>query len=115
MKPLAFQNIFGRGFEPSNLERYRSLGFALRPQASDFAGAQHLRFIDFTAGPCLELGQDTHRKAYQGFVPLGMVPYAPGLNLVLQEGAQVQLDTYHERFTSWGPYRLHENYQGGQG
>lgn len=114
METLTIHNIFGHGYNREDLSRFQELGFILRPQGSSFAGAQELRFIDFTAGPCLELIEVTYPEEYLNFVPPGMIPYAPGLNLALAENSPRPLSTYQERFQDWQPYLLHENYEGGR-
>jgi len=55
MATLTVHNIFGHGCSGEDHSRFQELGFILRPQGSSFTGAQELRIIDFTTGPCLEL------------------------------------------------------------
>jgi hypothetical protein len=43
-----------------------------------------------------------------------MVPYSPGISLLLPEDTKITLQNYQERYSSWEPYLLHENYEGGQ-
>ncbi|MDZ7843920.1 MAG: hypothetical protein U5K99_03850 [Anaerolineales bacterium] len=113
METLTIHNIFGHGYNREDLSRFQELGFILRPQGSSFAGAQELRYIDFTAGPCLKLIEVTDPEEYLSFVPPGMIPYEPGLNLALAENSPRPLSDYQERFQDWQPYLLHENYEGG--
>jgi hypothetical protein len=114
MNTLTIHNIFGHGYTQADLNRLQKLGFIIRPQGSSFAGSQELRFIDFRTGPCLELIEVTDPEDYLNFVPPGMLPYQPGLNLALEEGTEQQLAGLAEQFAGWGPYLLHENYEGGQ-
>ncbi len=105
-------NIFGHGFEEHDVARLERLGFAIRPGFQRFAGAQVVRFIDFARGPSLELERVVDAKAYAGFVPEGMVPYCPGVNLVLTSDSPASLEDYARTFSERHPYRLHVNYDG---
>ena len=110
--PLSVNNIYGHGFEGYDLDSLAQAGFQFRPQVSFFAGAQQLRFIDFISCPCLEFIEVTDHEAYLKFVPPGMTPYAPGINLGLTEGSSKSIHDFLEEFSTWEPYLLHENYEG---
>ena len=114
MNPLSLNNIFGHGYEEEHFTAFKQAGFTFRSQNSSFAGAQHLHFIDFQNPPCLELIEVSDHQVYRDFVPPGMEPYAPGLNLRIPEQSQPSIETLRVRFAHWEPYLLHENYQGGQ-
>ena len=92
----------------------QGLGFSCRPQVSTYAGAQTLRFIDFSSCPSLECIEVTDHQAYLDFIPPGMVPYTPGISLALAEESQKSIQDFQSEFEDWGPYLLHENYEGGQ-
>jgi hypothetical protein len=104
-------NVYGHGFDPTEVTRLGRLGFAIRPGTSHYAGAQVMRFIDFERGPSLELGYVTDLRAYADFAPEGMVPYCPGINLLLT-GPGASLDDYARRTPELRPYPLHVNYDG---
>jgi hypothetical protein len=110
--PLSVNNIYGHGYERYDLDCLAQAGFQFRPQISSFVGAQQLRFIDFTTCPCLEFIQVTDHHTYSKFVPPGMTPYAPGINLGLAEGSSKTILEIQEEFFLWEPYLLHENYEG---
>jgi hypothetical protein len=114
MEPLSINNIYGHGFQRESLEYLHRAGFSYREHVSTYAGAQLLHFIDFYSCPCLECIEVTDRQVYLDFVPPGLVPYAPGISLVLAEGAEKTLQDYQEALSDWEPYLLHENYEGGQ-
>ena len=109
---LTINNIYGHGFESYDLDTLAQIGFHYRPKVSYFAGAQTLRFIDFLSCPCLELIEVSDRKAYLDFVPPGMTPYSPGINLGIADNSSKTIQDYQEEFASWEPYLLHENYDG---
>lgn len=71
-----------------------------------------MRFIDFQRGPpleCVELGSAVE---YEAFVPKGMVPYSPGINLVVPPESPKTLEDFAEAFVELRPYHLHVNYDG---
>jgi hypothetical protein len=105
-------NIYGHGFDAAEVSQMERLGFAIRPQVSHYAGSQVMRFIDFERGPPLELIEVASEKEYREFVPKGMVPYSPGINLVLPEGSEKTLADFQEEFEGLRPYHLHVNYDG---
>lgn len=114
MNSLSIQNIFGHGYQQQDLERYQDLGFRFRDQESSFAGSQQLHFINFQHPPCLEFIRVKDHQVYRDFVPPGMEPYAPGVNLCLAEDADLSIETLRIRYAHWEPYLLHENYEGGE-
>lgn len=105
-------NIYGHGFNDQQIEKLRLVGFRFRPQVSRFAGSQVLRFIDFPEGPSLEFIDIEDERDYLEFLPKGMVPYCPGINLVLPESAPPGLKDFQSKLKDWGPYSLHVNYDG---
>jgi hypothetical protein len=105
-------NIYGHGINDQQIERLQSLGFSFRPGVSWYAGSQKLRFIDFIEGPSLELIEVEDEKDYFDFLPVGMVPHCPGINLVLSKNATMGLKDFQDNFEDWGPYSLHVNYDG---
>lgn len=109
---LEISNIYGHGFNEQQVERLGTMGFRIRPQVSRFAGSQVLRFIDFPELPSLEFIHVDDEKDYLTFLPKGMVPYCPGINLVLAESIPTGLEAFKSRFKDWKPYSLHANYDG---
>jgi hypothetical protein len=107
-------NIYGHGFEDRDIEQLQSMGFSIRPRVSWYAGSQKLRFIDFSEGPSLELIEVEDEQDYFDFLPAGMVPYCPGINLVLAEKTTKGLQGFQEEFKDWGPYSFHVNYDGSE-
>lgn len=105
-------NIYGHGFEERDVAELERLGFAIRPGVDHFAGTQVMRFIDFSLGPALELIHVTDAKAYADFVPDGMVPFCPGINLLLTPESGTSLEDYAHTFSAHRPRRLHVNYDG---
>ena len=83
MNTLSLQNIYSHGYQSGDPDPLQELGFNYRPQVSTYAGAQTLRFIDFSSCPCLECIEVTDHQAYLDFIPPGMVPYSPGISLAL--------------------------------
>src|SRR5574340_791416 len=71
-----------------------------------------MRFIDFERGPPLELIDVASEEEYRDFVPRGMAPYSPGINLVLPTGSGRTLADFQEEFAELRPYTLHVNYDG---
>ena len=109
---LQIGNIYGHGFGKAEISTLERAGFALRKQDSHYAGAQVCRFIDFEEGPALELIEVADPKAYLDFVPDGMAPYAPGINLVVPDWAERELDDFERKQDMYHPYRLHVPYDG---
>jgi hypothetical protein len=105
-------NIYGHGFDDQQIEKLGLLGFRFRPQVSRFAGSQVLRFIDFPELPSLEFIEVEDERDYLAFLPKGMVPHCPGINLVLSKGATTGLKGFQDKFKDWEPYSLHVNYDG---
>lgn len=114
MNTLSLQNIYSHGYQGEDLDLLQGLGFSYRQQVSTYAGAQTLNFIDFSSCPCLECIEVTDHQAYLDFIPPGMVPYTPGISLALAEESQKSIQDFQSEFEDWGPYLLHENYEGGQ-
>jgi hypothetical protein len=109
---LKIGNIYAHGFNDQHVEKLQLMGFSIRPQVSRFAGSQVLRFIDFPELPSLEFIEVENERDYLAFLPKGMVPYCPGINLVLSKSAPTGLKGYQSKFKAWGPYSLHVNYDG---
>ncbi|HEY3407161.1 MAG TPA: hypothetical protein VGK53_03210 [Propionicimonas sp.] len=112
---LTVGNVYGHGFDSGQIATLEALGFALRPGVSTYAGSQLCRFLDFETGPSLELIEVTDRSDYESFAPTGMVPYCPGISLLVEDGSPSGLDSYERDFTSLEPYRLEVPYQGDGG
>jgi hypothetical protein len=110
---VKISNIYGHGFNDQQIEKLELMGFSIRPQVSRFAGSQVLRFIDFPEWPSLEFIEVEDEGDYLEFLPKGMVPYCPGINLVLSESAPTGLKGFQSKLKDWGPYSLHVNYDGG--
>ena len=111
---LTISNIYGHGFDAQQVAPLEALGFKIRPQISHYAGAQLCRFIDFETGPALELIEVEDRADYQAFIPDGMIPYCPGISLLLPEEPGPTLGDFEHRFRHLDPYTLHLNYDGSQ-
>jgi hypothetical protein len=62
--------------------------------------------------PSLEFVDVEDEKDYLTFLPKGMVPYCPGINLVLYDSVTTGLEAFQSKFKDWGPYSLHVNYDG---
>lgn len=114
MNTLSLQNIYSHGYQGRDLDLLQQTGFCCRPQVSTYAGAQTLRFIDFSSCPSLECIEVTDHQAYLDFIPPGMVPYSPGISLALAEESQKSIQDFQVEFEDWEPYLLHENYEGNQ-
>jgi hypothetical protein len=110
---LSIGTLYAHGYVLSELERLASLGFSLRPAASWYAGAQSLRFVDFSHPPALELISVEDERKYANFIPHGMTAYSPGVSLVIDPGSGRTLEDYQTAFKAWNPYRIHVGYQGG--
>lgn len=109
---LVIGNVFGHGFSKAQIEAIERAGFALRPTPSRYAGSQLCRFIDFQEGPALELIEVEDPKVYLDFVPNGMKPYEPGVNLVVPEWTDRDLEEFDRRHAMFDPYRIHVAYDG---
>ncbi len=112
---LNIGNVYGHGFSPPAVAELDAAGFAFRPTASRYEGAQLCHYLDFEEGPSLEVVEVEDPKAYLDFVPLGMKPYAPGISLVLPDWADRDFPFFEKRFADLRPYRLHVNYDGSKG
>ncbi|MDX1436183.1 MAG: hypothetical protein R3335_05190 [Anaerolineales bacterium] len=111
---LKIGNVYGHGFNLSRIEYIRSLGFSIREPASHFPGSQVLRFVDFSTGPSLEFIEVTNEPDYLDFVPQGMVPFCPGINLLIPPDSPKGLSAYQTELQDWGPNTRHVNYDGSQ-
>jgi hypothetical protein len=109
---LKINNIYGHGFDDQQIEQLQLLGFKFRPQVSRFAGSQVLHFIDFTELPSLEFIEVKDEHDYLAFLPKGMVPHCPGINLVLSKRATTGVKRFRDKYKDWEPYPLHVNYDG---
>jgi hypothetical protein len=110
---LSVASLYGHGFDAAQRGALQDAGFSLRPQPATYAGSQLCHFIDFPAGPTLEVIEVTDRSDYALFVPSGMTPYCPGISLVVSDGSPAGLDEYERRFANYEPYRLWVPYQEG--
>jgi hypothetical protein len=111
---IEISNLYGHGYGPSDLSKMEQLGFVFRPQVPIFDGAQACHFIDFASGPSLELIEVTDEGAYLEFVPEGMIPYCPGISLILPAESPPSLGEFAEEFADLRRYSLHHNYDGTQ-
>ena len=109
---LKISNIYGHGFDDQQIEKLQLMGFRFQPQVSRFAGSQVLWFIDFPELPSLEFIEVEDERDYLAFLPKGMVPHCPGINLVLSKRAPTGLKSFQDKYKDWGPYSLHFNYDG---
>lgn len=107
-------NVYGHGFDSAMVAEVESLGFSIRPGLGRFPGGQVMRFVEFARGPALELSYVEDPKAYADFVPKGMVPYCPGISLLLPQAGPDDLVAFEERFARLRPSRYHVNYDGSQ-
>jgi hypothetical protein len=105
-------NLYGHGFDRTQLSKLEKFGFSIRPEASEYMGSQICRFIDFAEGPSLELIEVTREKDYLAFVPKGMKPFCPGISLLIEEDSESTIEDYEQRFSHLHPYTLHVNYDG---
>lgn len=105
-------NVYAHGFSEARVAEFERLGFEFRPGVGHYAGAQVTRFIDFEEGPALEVVDVSDAQAYEEFCPEGMVPYCPGISLLLPEATRGALKPFEERASDLRPYRLHVNYDG---
>ncbi len=109
---LRVGSLYGHGFDREQRVALEAMGFVIRPQVALYAGSQQCHFIDFPAGPALELIDVTDRSDYEAFVPPGMTPYCPGISLVAGDGSPAGLDAYERAFAGHEPYRLRVPYPG---
>ncbi len=109
---ITIGNVYGHGFDAKAISEVERLGFALRPDIGHYSGSQVLQFVDFERGPPLELIHVTDPDAYAAFVPDGMTPYSPGINLVLPAEPEKTLDDFAAEVRELRPYRIHVNYDG---
>jgi hypothetical protein len=110
---LRIGSLYGHGFDRVQRAELEGVGFSMRSQASVYAGSQLCHFLDFPTGPALELIEVTDSSDYESFVPAGMVPFCPGISLVVEDGSPAALDAYEREFANHEPYRLRVPYQGG--
>jgi hypothetical protein len=111
---LSISNIYGHGFDRSQISKLEALGFRLRPEVSTYMGSQICRFIDFEESPALELIEVEDHQGYLDFVPAGMTPYCPGISLVVPDGSGSTIADFEREFRHLDPYPLHLNYDGSQ-
>jgi hypothetical protein len=110
---LRIGTLYAHGYSQGPLDQIQSLGFSLRPESSTYAGAQRLRFIDFTSPPTLELIHVQDERTYSDFIPPGMTPYCPGISLLLDPNSKKKFEDYEVVCRDRHPYRLHVDYSGG--
>jgi hypothetical protein len=109
---LTINNIYGHGYVEVQIERLHSLGFKIRDQVSRFAGSQLLRFVDFPEGPSLEFIEVESEREYFDFLPKGMVPYCPGVNLLIPQSSSKGISDFQQTYQTWGSNSIHVNYDG---
>ena len=109
---LTINNIYGHGYGEAQIARLRSLGFNIRDRVSTYAGSQRLRFIDFDSLPYLEFIEVESEQEYFDFLPRGMVPYCPGINLLIPQHWSNGISELQQRYQEWGSYSIHVNYDG---
>jgi hypothetical protein len=109
---VKINNIYGHGFDDQQIDFLREMGFHFRPRVSRFAGSQVLHFVDFHEGPSLEFIQVENENEYDEFLPEGMVPYCPGINLIPPDDPSRGLESLQDELSEWSPYSKHVNYDG---
>jgi hypothetical protein len=109
---ITISNIYGHGFDQRRLSKLEAMGFKKRAQVSRYMGAQLCHFFDFPEGPCLEMIEVEHDQAYLDFIPNGMIPYCPGISLILPQDSKMAIGDLAEKFRPLRPYTLHVNYDG---
>jgi hypothetical protein len=109
---LTINNIYGHGYDQTQIEKLRSLGFIIRDQGSRFAGSQLLRFVDFPERPYLEFIEVESESEYFDFLPKGMVPYCPGINLLIPQRSSQGISDFQRAYQDWGSNSIHVNYDG---
>jgi hypothetical protein len=110
---LSISNFYAHGYDPTQVEALRRLGFKFRQPTSTFAGSQILYFVDFTRGPALEFIQVEDEGEYQDFLPEGMVAYCPGISLLLPEDSEKSLRDFQVSMQEWEPNIKYVNDEGG--
>lgn len=109
---LKINNIYGHGYGRTQIEHLHAWGFGVRHPVSRFAGSQLLRFVDFSTGPSLEFIEVENEREYFDFLPKGMVPYCPGINLLIPPSASRDIGDYRRTHHAWGANPRHVNYDG---
>ena len=109
---LTINNIYGHGYGQAQLEKLHSLGFIIRDWGSRFAGSQLLRFVDFPERPYLEFIEVESESEYFDFLPKGMVPYCPGINLLIPQRSAKDISDFQRAYQDWGSNSIHVNYDG---
>lgn len=109
---LVIGNIYGHGFGRDEAAAIERAGFAVRAQPSRRAGGTVSRFVDFEEGPALELVEVDNPRAYLDAVPDGMMPYAPGVSLIVPSWAERDLSDFARRHAVFRPYPTHAAYDG---
>lgn len=109
---LTITNIYGHGFDKSQVSRLEQLGLCVRPNITRFPGSQMCRFIDFGNGPSLELIEIEDEREYLDFVLDGMKPYCPGISFAFARDSAKTLAEIDMMFRHLQPYDLHVNYDG---
>ena len=79
-------------------------------QVSRYAGSQLLRFIDFPQGPSLEFIEVESESDYLDFLPKGMVPYCPGISILIHQSSSKGISDFEQAYQKWGSYSIHVNY-----
>ena len=109
---LKINNIYGHGYGQTEIEHLRAWGFRVRHPVSRFAGSQLLRFVDFATGPSLEFIEVESEREYFDFLPKGMVPYCPGINLLIPPSSSRDIGEFRQIYHDWGANPRHVNYDG---
>ena len=109
---LTINNIYGHGYGEAQIEKLRSLGFKIREQASRYAGSQLLHFVDFPEQPYLEFIEVESEREYFDFLPKGMIPYCPGINLLIPQSSSKGISDFQQAYQEWGTNSIHVNYDG---
>ena len=109
---LKINNIYGHGYGQTQIEHLCAWGFRTRHPVSRFAGSQLLRFVDFSTGPSLEFIEVESEREYFDFLPKGMVPYCPGINLLIPRSSSSDIGDYRQTHHGWGANPRHINYDG---
>jgi hypothetical protein len=60
----------------------------------------------------LELILVEDETEYSAFLPRGMIPFCPGINLIPSNDPSKGLESLQNEFKAWGPYSMHMNYDG---
>ncbi len=99
---LKINNIYGHGYGQTQIEHLHAWGFRVRHPVSRFAGSQLLRFVDFATGPSLEFIEVESETEYFDFLPKGMVPYCPGINLLIPPSSSRDIGEFRQIYHDWG-------------